>query len=225
MPHKFEITEDDMLRIARSGAQNVHDEEIVRVVFQELSQPSGTVGALTEKQIPYTMTVSQLFDVVKHAPPYLEGSIRVGAAMTHLSEDDTYRYMMSGSHEERHWVHGISSPIITESTFQVPLLRQELYDRAVTFTTSKQHSEGYADPLRALYGFSCVASKNDARLVDQGGATLRSLIRSLQGAASTNPDLPVVLTMVDEDKEFPIVGVCWIEEDDSVILRYAYYLE
>ncbi len=221
MPHNFEITEDDIFRIARTGAQNPHDEEIVRTVFEELSQPAGTVGALSEKAIPYTMTVAQLFDAVKHAPMYLESSILVGAAITHLYEADMYDYRMSGEHTDRQWVSIVATPVLTSESLQIPLTNQELYDGGVTFTTSKAHAEGYADPLQSLYGFSCVASREDSRPTGQRGASLRDMIRSLQAVVASAPDLPVVLRMVGGEEDWPVIGVCWIKEDDSVILRYS----
>lgn len=231
MPHKFEITEDDILRIARTGAQNPHDEEIVRVVFQELSQPTGTVGAISDYAQNYVLTVSQLFELVKHAPPYLEGSIQVGGFQIDIFAPE--EYLLRDEFRMRDTVHSLGYPEITAAGFAIPLYSESLYDKGIILTVHKKYIEGFADKLEALYGFQCVAQKGEARLRGATSLTLRGLVQSLQRAVFQNPDLPVILTKMtssydpnigahkDVHLEYPLLGVCWIEEDDTVILNYA----
>ncbi len=215
------LSEEDIQRIAHTGPQSAHDDEVVRVVFRHLSQAPNTVGALSSYALDYVMTVSELFEFVKHAPPYLESSIQVGSFQV-----DPFRpeqYLLDNEFQMRDWVKTIDVPKITTNSFVLPTAGSWLYNEAIVLTVAKKYTEGYADKLKSLYGFQCVASKGNNTLTGAATLTLKGLILALQKAIAQDPDMPV--TMEFEGGDYPVLGVCWVEEDDTVLLQFAKDIE
>lgn len=213
------ISEEDIQRIAQTGPQSTHDDEVVSVVFRHLSHAPNTVGALSSYASQYVLTVSQLFNLVKHAPAYLESSIKVGGFQ--VDRFDPEQYMLYNQFRMVDFVRSLGDPEIAAKGFVIPLNITEtfLYNEQITLTVEKKYIEGYADKLNSLYGFQCVASKGTTVATGTGTLTLRKLILALQNAAAQNPNMPVIIEW--SGSEFPIVGVCWVEEDDTVLLHFV----
>lgn len=217
------ITAEDIHRIATHGPKDSGDEKIVRAVFSELLPQPSTVGALTAYQKEHVVTVRQLFDFVKVAPSYMDAITKVGAAYSKLYLTDLYRYKAAGYHREYYDVWTIDKePENTKDYFLISTGDDSLYDGQITFTTYPQHAEGYADGMESLYRFSCIASRELYSPIPNETLSLRQLIYSLQSVMQEDPDKPVILKVTKEDYA-PLMGVCWIEEDDTVVLRYGTY--
>ncbi len=211
------ISEEDIQRIARTGPQSAYDDEVVSVVFRHLSKAPNTVGALSDYSSQYALTVSQLFDLVKHAPPYLESNIKVGSFQVDRFAPE--QYLMDNEFSMGDFVRSLGDPEITTGGFVLPVLGSLLYNEPINLTVDKKYTEGYADKMHSLYGFQCVARKGTNTTTGADSLTLRGLILALQRALSQNPNMPVIIEYSDD--EYPVVGVCWVEEDDTVLIHFA----
>lgn len=225
----LDISDEELFRIAHYGPQSERDKEMVRIVFEYLSSQSPrTVGALDPYIKDHAMTVAELLDLVSKAPPYLDRTTDVGAAHTYLPSEELHKYKSTGKEEEYETVWTLGAPEIKEDGLHLLSPGDPaLYNTNILFTTYKQHTSGYADRLSSLYGFSCLATKAGAFKPDYASTiSLRELIMALQNASYEDPKMPVFLThspgeAYETRPKTPVVGVCWVEEDDTVILRYS----
>lgn len=216
------LSEEDIQRIAHTGPQSAHDDEVVRIVFRHLSQAPNTVGALSSYARDYVLTVAELFEFVKHAPPYLESSIQVGSFQVDSVRPE--KYLLNNEFRMTDWVKTVDVPKITTNSFMLSTGGAWLYNEAIVLTVAKKYTEGYADKLKSLYGFQCVASKGGATSTGAQTLTLRVLVLALQKAVAQDPDMPVVMEF-GEGRNYPVLGVCWVEEDDTVLLQFARDIE
>lgn len=182
-----------------------------------------TTGALPIRDYvkEHALTARELLDLVKHAPPYMYKTTDVAGAWSYLPGEDIYGYLTTGEYYNLHPVVNIEEINVDAEAIEIILDTDPIYSDNLEFIVYKKHASGYADKLASLYGYTCLVSKGSARKVKEASFSLDGLISVLQRATSTDPNMPIVAMFRGEADPRAVVGVCWVDEDDTVLLRYS----